>query len=238
MNPDKTGFFVMKNIILLHGAIGASDQLYPLSLELKGKGYECFTLDFSGHGKKTFTNGFGIAAFSDELESFIESNNLKQPHVFGYSMGGFVALYLASKRHDLIGRIITLGTKFEWSPEIAAKEIKMLDSQTISEKVPKFAEALQKRHGDKWKLLLKNTAEMMLELGKNNVLSEKEFAKISNRVLLGLAENDSMVSVEETNFAASKIKNSQRFELKETKHPIETINTKYLSELIKQFIEA
>lgn len=228
----------MKSIILIHGAIGASDQLYPLSLELKGKGYECFTLDFSGHGEKAFTNGFGITAFADELESFIESNNLKQPHVFGYSMGGFVALYLASKRQDLLGSIMTLGTKFEWSPEIAAKEIKMLDPVTISEKVPKFAEALEKRHGEKWKLLLQKTAEMMFELGSNNALTQKEFAKISNRVLIGLADNDTMVSLEETNFAASQIKNSKRFELTETKHPIETVNTNQLTELIHQFIEA
>ena len=228
----------MKSIILIHGAIGASDQLYPLSLELKGKGYECFTLDFSGHGEKAFTNGFGITAFADELESFIESNNLKQPHVFGYSMGGFVALYLASKRQDLLGSIMTLGTKFEWSPEIAAKEIKMLDPVTISEKVPKFAEALEKRHGEKWKLLLQKTAEMMFELGSNNALTQKEFAKISNRVLIGLADNDTMVSLEETNFAASQIKNSKRFELTETKHPIETVNTNQLTELIQQFIEA
>lgn len=228
----------MKQIILLHGAIGASDQLYSLSLELKSKGYECFTLDFSGHGSKDFSNGFGIAAFADELENFIESNNLKQPHVFGYSMGGFVALYLASRKPNLLGAIITLGTKFEWSAEIAAKEIKMLDANIILEKVPKFAEALQKRHGEKWNLLLQKTAEMMLELGRSNALSEKEFAKISNPVFIGLADNDTMVSVEETNFATSKIKNSKRFELTETKHPIETVNTNQLTELIQQFIEA
>lgn len=228
----------MKSIILLHGAIGASDQLYSLSLELKNKGYECFTLDFSGHGAKSFTNGFGIAAFADELESFIKSNNLKQPHVFGYSMGGFVALYLVSKRQDLLGSIVTLGTKFEWSPEIAAKEIKMLDPVTISEKVPKFAEALEKRHGEKWKLLLQKTAEMMLELGRNNALTEKEFAKISNRVWIGLADNDTMVSRDETNFVAANIRNAKQFELAETKHPIETVNPKQLCELIIQFIEA
>lgn len=228
----------MKQIILLHGAIGASDQLNPLSLELKSKGYECFTLDFSGHGTKSFTNGFGIAAFSSELESFIESNNLKQPHVFGYSMGGFVALYLASKRQDLLGSIVTLGTKFEWSPEIAAKEIKMLDPVTISEKVPKFAEALEKRHGEKWKLLLQKTAEMMLELGRNNALTENEYAKISNRVLIGLADNDTMVSRDETNFVAANIRNAKQFGLAETKHPIETVNPKQLGEIIIQFIEA
>ena len=50
----------MKNIILLHGAIGAKDQLEPLAAELKQQGYNVFTLSFSGHGQTPFQVNFGI----------------------------------------------------------------------------------------------------------------------------------------------------------------------------------
>lgn len=226
----------MKNIILLHGAIGASDQLIPLENELQQLGFSCYRLDFSGHGPKDFTNGFGIAAFANELESFISKNKIDKPHVFGYSMGGYVALYLASQKPNIFQDIITLGTKLEWSPEIAVKEIKMLDPNIIIEKVPKFAEALKNRHGEKWKLLLQKTAEMMLSLGNNNILNEEAFSKITSKVFIGLADLDNMVSLNETDFAASKISNSRRFTLTETKHPIETVNAKALAALIHQFI--
>jgi pimeloyl-ACP methyl ester carboxylesterase len=165
----------MQTIILLHGAIGAKDQLEPLAIELKQQGYNVFTLSFSGHGQTPFQTHFGIEQFALELEQFIKENNLQQPTVFGYSMGGYVALYLAQQQPTLLGNIITLGTKFEWSPEISAKETKMLDSKTIIEKVPKFAEALQKRHGQDWELLLQKTAEMMLSLGNKNALSLNDF---------------------------------------------------------------
>ena len=137
----------MKNIILLHGAIGAKDQLEPLAVELKQQGYNVFMLNFSGHGQIPFQIHFSIEQFALELEQFIEANNLQRPTVFGYSMGGYVALYLAKQQPNILGNIIILGTKFEWSPAIAQKEVKMLDSKTIMEKVPKFAEALQKRPG-------------------------------------------------------------------------------------------
>lgn len=225
----------MKNIILLHGAIGASDQLIPLETELMQLGFTCHKLDFSGHGQKDFTNGFGIAAFAKELDNFISDNKIDKPHVFGYSMGGYVALYLASKKPNLFRTIITLGTKFEWSPEIAEKEVKMLDATTIAEKVPKFADALQKRHGEKWKLVLQQTAHMMRDLGVSNILKGNEFSKIANRTFIGLADNDSMVSVEETNHAASHILNAKRYTLVNTKHPIETVNTQLLAGLIQQF---
>ena len=132
----------MKTLILLHGAIGAEDQLVKLVQVLKEQnGINALTFSFSGHGNTPFQSEFGIEQFAIELENFIKRNNLQNPDVFGYSMGGYVALFLAKRTPGLLGNIITLGTKFNWNPDIAAKEINMLDPQMISQKVPKFAEA-------------------------------------------------------------------------------------------------
>ena len=170
-----------------------------------------------------------------ELEQFIKANNLQQPTVFGYSLGGYVALYLAKEQPTLLGNIITLGTKFEWSPEISAKETKMLDSKVILEKVPKFAEALQNRHGNDWKLLLQKTAEMMIALGNKNALSLNDFASIENKVLIGLADKDNMVTLEETTAVYKQLKNGAMYMLPSTKHPIETVNIELLSKIIQEF---
>jgi esterase/lipase len=225
----------MQNIILLHGAIGAKDQLEPLANELKQQGYNVYTLSFSGHGQTPLQIHFGIEQFALELEQFISDNHLQQPTVFGYSMGGYVALYLAHRNKNILGNIITLGTKFDWSPEIAQKEVKMLDSKTIIEKVPKFAEALQKRHGQDWELLLQKTAEMMLSLGNKNALSLNDFASIENKVLIGLADKDNMVTLEETTAVYKQLKNGAMYMLPNTKHPIETVDSKLLAELVTRF---
>ena len=228
----------MKSIILLHGAIGATDQLEPIAKELLASGYKTYTLNFSGHGQTSFRTNFGIQQFADELLEFVVKKHLIRPVVFGYSMGGYVALYLASQKPGLFSEIITLGTKFEWSQEIAAKEIKMLDAKTISEKVPKFAAALEKRHGKDWELLLQKTADMMIKLGDKNLLDPCSFSKVKNKVLIGLADADNMVSVEETDNAASKIVAAKRYTLEDTKHPIETVNVKELSKIISDFSQS
>jgi esterase/lipase len=225
----------MKTIILLHGAIGAKDQLEPLAVELKQQGYHVFTLSFSGHGQIPFATNFGIEQFALELEQFIKANHLQQPTVFGYSMGGYVALYLAYRNPTILGNIITLGTKFEWSPEIAQKEVKMLDSKTIIEKVPKFAEALKKRHGKDWELLLQKTAEMMLSLGNKNALSLNDFTSIENKVWIGIADKDNMVSLDETTAVYKQLKNGAMYMLPNTKHPIETVNVMLLSQIVSRF---
>jgi esterase/lipase len=150
-------------------------------------------------------------------------------------MGGYVALYLAHRNPSILGNIITLGTKFEWSPEIAQKEVKMLDSKTIIEKVPKFAEALQKRHGQNWELLLQKTAEMMLSLGNKNALSLTDFTTIENKVLIGLADKDNMVSLEETTAVYKQLKNGAMYMLPNTKHPIETVDVGLLGKIFVEF---
>lgn len=224
----------MKTIILLHGAIGAADQMANLASVLKEQSnFDVFTLNFSGHGNVPFQSDFGIAQFSEELENFIKQHDLLQPHIFGYSMGGYVALYLAKQNPGLLGNIVTLGTKFDWSPEIAAKEIVMLNPQLISQKVPKFADALRARHGNEWGNLLQRTSQMMIALGHENLL--KNFSSIENKVLIGLADKDSMVSLEETVNVYKQIKNGNMYMLPGAKHPIETANFNLLSTLIKEF---
>lgn len=223
----------MRDIILLHGAIGAKDQLNLLADLLKQYGYTVHCLNFSGHGKTPFNDQFGIDQFASELEAYINSNDLKHPHVFGYSMGGYVALYLAKLNTTCLGNIITLGTKFSWSPEIAAKEVKMLDPKVIAEKVPKFADTLKMRHGSDWETLMLATAKMMYDLGEDNILNE--LSTIENKVMIGLADKDNMVSLDETLTIYHQLKNASMYMLPGTKHPIETVNVGLLAKLINDF---
>jgi pimeloyl-ACP methyl ester carboxylesterase len=227
----------VKQIILLHGALGAQDQLAPLRTELSKLNYEVHLLSFSGHGTFPFQNDFDIKQFASELALFIRNNHLERPHIFGYSMGGYVALYLASQQKDLIGNIITLGTKFNWTKEIAEREIKQLDPKVILEKIPKFAESLKQRHGDDWELLLKRTQEMMTGLGNNNILNSELFSKITNKVLIGLADKDSMVTADETENAIQQLHNAARYTIHDSKHPIETADPKVLADIIHKFLQ-
>jgi pimeloyl-ACP methyl ester carboxylesterase len=227
----------MKPLIFLHGAIGAEDQLQPLCSYFSQHGYATHSFSFSGHGKMPFKERFGIEQFSAELLEFIQKNKLEQPHVFGYSMGGYVALHLAKHYPELCGTIITLGTKFNWSPEIAEKEIKMLDPENILSKVPKFAQALELRHGPEWKTLLKKTSEMMMGLGNKNVLTEIDFKNIPNKIVIGLADKDSMVSFDETLKVYQHLPNASMYVLPDSKHPIEAINLSVLSAVIQSALK-
>lgn len=228
----------MQNIILLHGALGASTDLEPLSNALKHHGFNVYSFSFSGHGKMAFQPDFSIDQFSKELEDFIRSQKLEKVNVFGYSMGGYVALNLAVKQTGLLNKIITLGTKFNWSEEVVAKETKQLNTEVIQQKVPAFAKMLEEKHGSSWKELLSATGKMMRKIGKADALNAQTLSQLEIPVLIGLADKDYMVSFEETMVAYKALTKGAMFMLPQTKHPIETANTDLLSKLIGDFVNA
>lgn len=221
---------------MLHGAIGASDQLEKLGCELKNQ-FNVFKMDFVGHGKRADENTeFSIDIFAKDLDRFLRQNDLIHPIIFGYSMGGYVAIYHSLHFTNKAERIITLGTKFYWTPEIAMKEMKMLNAEIIEEKVPQFAQQLKFRHGEKeWKNVLVKTATMMNEMGKTNPLLPEELKNLDIPIRIGLGDKDQMVSIEETVLFYRSINIGSFYVLPDTQHPLEKVRVEDLCDQIKQF---
>ena len=67
----------MQDLILLHGAIGAKDQLRSLAERMKDK-YTVHLLNFSGHGGAPFVKeDFSISLFTNEVLNYLRENNIK-----------------------------------------------------------------------------------------------------------------------------------------------------------------
>lgn len=224
----------MQNILLLHGAIGAKDQLQPLANALKDK-YIVHTLNFSGHGGEPFvTEDFSIPLFADEVLKYLQQQKIESINIFGYSMGGYVAMYFAKYQPQMVNKIITLATKYHWDENIASKEVKMLDADIITQKVPAFAEQLRQRHApNDWKMLLDKTRTMLLQLGQENALQLNEYKNISAECLLLIGDKDKMVTVDETIAVQKALPNAEFRSLPDTSHPIEQVNIPMLAEIIK-----
>jgi pimeloyl-ACP methyl ester carboxylesterase len=225
------------NLVLLHGALGAASQFGALKTALEND-HSVSVLNFSGHGGKPFAPGFSIETFAQELLAFFDQNNIEKADVFGYSMGGYVALQLARTAQERIGKIITLATKFDWTPEIAAREVKMLDPEKIEEKVPAFAEMLALRHApNDWKEVLRKTAGLMLALGGRNLLDVNVLSKIPHPALICLGDSDQMISMEETRRAAEALPNGKLLIFDQTPHPFEKVDVEKLAAAIRDFLK-
>lgn len=216
----------MKNWLLLHGALGASTQLEPLKKRLEEKGLRVFAMDFSGHrGLPDAREGFGIEAFAQDVVRFLDAHQLDQVNIFGYSMGGYVALWFALNHPTRVHEVVTLGTKFDWSPESAEKEIKKMDPVKVEEKIPAFARILEARHKpNDWKELMHKTARMMRGLGNLPLLTEANLKSCDKKVTVLLGDADDMADRSFSQQVARWMVRGHFVLLAETGHPIEKVD--------------
>src|SRR5688572_15611523 len=99
-------------IIVLHGALGSADQMAPLAQAMEGIA-PAEALEFPGHGATESGDvPFTIAGFAAWLASHPWiSDDGPRPFVFGYSMGGYIALALEARHPGSFAGILTLGTR-------------------------------------------------------------------------------------------------------------------------------
>lgn len=213
-------------ILLLHGALGSKEQLEPLKKLLLTQNRDVYTLNFSGHSGEPFSQkGFGIEIFADDVIHFLDKHQLKVVNIFGYSMGGYVALWCTYLHPERINKIITLGTKFDWNPPSAEKEVSKMNAEKIIEKVPAFARLLEHRHApNDWKILLSKTKGMMTALGDQPLLNLLNVREIQNPCTILLGDIDDMVDRLFSETIAQTLPHAQFHLLPNTPHPIEKVD--------------
>lgn len=223
-------------ILLLHGALGSQEQLAPLHRELEDR-FQVHRINFSGHGGAPFTQAFSPDLFAGEIIRYADQNHWSQFYVFGYSMGGYMAIYSALLFPERVKEIVTLGTKCIWNAAVAQQEAQKANPDKIQEKVPAFAEMLKQRHApNDWKVLLQQTVQLLELLGNNPSLTTTAFSQIQVPVTLLSGDSDEVVSPEETRQVAQWIPRGTAEILADTRHPIEKIAPQLLAQYIKNLL--
>lgn len=118
-NPDEC-------IFMIHGFTGSAPEMYPLAKLLNEKGYSIVVHALPGHGTPSLKELKKTSA-KDWMKSVKEgyekaAKKYKKVFVFGYSMGGALAITL-TKEHSLNGLILCEpalipSNKFAWMAKI------------------------------------------------------------------------------------------------------------------------
>jgi pimeloyl-ACP methyl ester carboxylesterase len=217
-------------LLFLHGALGSGEQFRSCFREAIPEHWHF--PDLQGHGKRSEA-GFPttLESMAVDLEMWINQQGWTEVNVFGYSMGGYVALLLASRERNPIRNITTLGTKMEWSPEIAARETSRLHPEIMEQKIPAFAERLAGLHGSAWKDLVRQTAGWLEQLGATSPLKAASFARIQIPVRVCLGSKDNMVGEAESRSAAAAMPNAQFILLEYEPHVLEQVSERALRKI-------
>src|SRR4051812_21159467 len=115
----------MADVLLLHGALASANQFDKL-IPLLQPGLRAGAIHFSGHGG-TLMNpmGYTFQVFADDILKYVNDKGIEKVSLFGYSMGGYAALYFAKLHPQRVQNVFTLNVKFRWDAGSTQKEMAM-----------------------------------------------------------------------------------------------------------------
>jgi len=94
-------------LIFVHGNMG-SNHFFKDCPKLF-KGYTVYMPDSRSHGKSDKVKRLNYDDMAEDIVSLIKHENMVKPIVFGFSDGGIIALKIAMKYPDLLGKIFLAG---------------------------------------------------------------------------------------------------------------------------------
>jgi pimeloyl-ACP methyl ester carboxylesterase len=228
----------MQPLILLHGALGSAQSMFPLSTLLDDIA-EVHILDFSGHGESRWPEGgYSMERFEEDVLNLLDERGLPAAHIFGYSMGGFVALRLAKSHPDRVLSVTTLATKFDWTEETCLREAQSLDPDTLESKVPRFVAGLAQahsRHG--WRKVVESTRDLLKTMSEYR-FRNGDLSSIPTKVRLMVGDRDKMVRIDETRDAFRNLPNAEFAVLPGTPHALEAVNRELLAANIRTVLKS
>jgi len=97
---------VKEQLVIIHGFLGMSDNWKTLAAQYAAVGYEVHSLDMRNHGKSFHSNDWGYSFMVQDVVDYCEFHQLKNISVIGHSMGGKIAMLLATTYPELVAKLI------------------------------------------------------------------------------------------------------------------------------------
>ena len=103
-----------KPLLILHGFMGMSDNWKTLGSQYAQEGFQVHILDLRNHGRSFHSDIFNYGVMVQDVVDYCIENNLTNIDCIGHSMGGKVAMLLATQFPNLVDQLIVadIGPKF------------------------------------------------------------------------------------------------------------------------------
>lgn len=103
-----------KPFVILHGFLGMSDNWKTLGTQFAAQGFEVHMLDLRNHGRSIQSDEFNYQLMVNDVVEYCQDKNLTNINLLGHSMGGKVAMFLATQYPDIVEKLIVadIGVKF------------------------------------------------------------------------------------------------------------------------------
>ena len=103
-----------KPLLIIHGFLGMSDNWKSFGTLYAAEGFQVHLLDLRNHGKSFHSDDFSYEIMAQDVLEYCQAHQLKKVSIIGHSMGGKVAMLLATIHPELIDKLIVadIGPKY------------------------------------------------------------------------------------------------------------------------------
>jgi pimeloyl-ACP methyl ester carboxylesterase len=180
-----------KPLILLHGAFATADGWGGV-LPTLSKSHQVIAVELQGHGHTADRDTpFSMEQMADDVAELLKALKIETADVFGYSMGGSVALGVAIRHPEVVGKLAVLGatagpTKDTYNPE-TLKQMKSITPANFN--FPQLKDPYTKVAPDpsKWPVLVAKVVKLNVDF---NGFSEKDIKSIKALTLIMQGDRD------------------------------------------------
>lgn len=106
-------------LLLLHNFFSSASVWQPLTTEFS-KRYRVIAVDLPGHGRSDYmdtTNVYLHEEAAEYIVGLLDALKIDSLYVIGASSGGFITLYMATQRPELIKKIVIVGGQIFYSAQ-------------------------------------------------------------------------------------------------------------------------
>ena len=105
-----------KPILILHGFLGMSDNWKSLGTQF-ATDFQVHMLDLRNHGRSLHAEDFSYEFMAQDVHAYCEEHQLENIDIIGHSMGGKVAMLLATTHPELVRKLIVADIAPKFYPQ-------------------------------------------------------------------------------------------------------------------------
>lgn len=102
-------------LLIMHGVFGSSDNWQTLGKAF-AEHYKVYLVDLRNHGNSPHSDAFNYDLMVGDIVELMNDEGLQQAHIIGHSMGGKVAMHLATQHPEKVNKLIIVDIAPKYYP--------------------------------------------------------------------------------------------------------------------------
>jgi pimeloyl-ACP methyl ester carboxylesterase len=185
-------------LVMLHGANGSGETMLPLADALRPFA-QVETPNLLGHGGRPVPERLSMPELADDVVAYLDSRQIARAYLFGYSFGGYLALYLARHFPQRLDGICVLAVKYVFDEPTVKRWTHLTNPERLRRPgSPRPAELTRTHFPQDWAAITTINQNLFKEFGANPPLTEADLRSLALPAFVVSADQDQLVPLPET----------------------------------------